>query len=107
MSDPSDLCAATGCTQLVHGAPWSNLCRKHAARQYRTGSLLLDTVRRGELAKYRERISFLFDKYACSKPVTAAVMVADDLLNWRPRMGFTNHYRLAANMERLRNGGCT
>ena len=64
-------------------------------------------MKRGELATYRDRISFVLDKYACSNAVTAAVMVADDLLNWRPRADFTVHYRLAEEMRRLRDGGVT
>lgn len=64
-------------------------------------------MKRGELATYRDRISFVLDKYACSNAVTAAVMVADDLMNWRPRADFTVHYRLAEEMQRLRSGGVT
>lgn len=101
------LCSVTGCRQPVSRYPWSALCDKHSARQYRTGTTRLDSMRRGELAKYRERISFVLDKYGSSKAVDAAVMLADDFLQWKPRGDFTNHYRLAAQMQRLKEGGCT
>ena len=64
-------------------------------------------MKKGELAQYRKRISFVLDKYATSSAVSAAVMLADDLLNWKPRADFTNHYRLATQMTRLREAGCT
>lgn len=104
---PVTTCTVTGCTRPVSGIPWSTLCATHGQRQYRTGSTRLDTMRRGELAKYRDRISFVLDKYACSKAIEAAVMLADDFLQWRPRADFTNHYKLASHMQRLKDGGCT
>ena len=64
-------------------------------------------MKKGELARHRKRISFVLDKYANSSAVSAAVMLADDLLNWKPRADFTNHHRLATQMTRLRDAGCT
>ena len=96
-------CSALGCQQYVEeGNHWSDLCHKHAARKYRTGTAGANPMVKGDLKKYREQIDRTLDRYACSKAVHAAVLIADDYLHWRPRSDFTNHYTLADQMKRLR-----
>ncbi len=106
-TETTTLCSVTGCSRAVEGAPWSTMCSKHAMRQYRTGTTGANPMKRADLAIHRKRISFVLDKYGRSKAVAAAVMLADDLLNWRPKHDWTVQYTLAEQMQRLRDGGVT
>ncbi|HEX4049913.1 MAG TPA: hypothetical protein VHY19_03425 [Steroidobacteraceae bacterium] len=63
--------------------------------------------KRGELKRYRDKIQQVLAKYHDSKPVQTALMIADDLLNYRPHADWTKHHRCAEQMKRLRDGGIT
>jgi hypothetical protein len=107
MSTPRTTCAAPGCSKPVHGSPWSSLCDRHATLQYRNGSPQARSLRNSALQQHRERIARALSKYQNSSAVKHAVMLADDLLSFRPRHGFGVEERLQAQMLRLRGEGVT
>jgi hypothetical protein len=105
--EPRTLCAVAGCPNRVKSTPWSKHCERHHARARQYGHPTVKVPRHLEYRRYRDPVAKTLAKYGRSNAVQKALVVADDLLTYRPQMDYKNHLQLAEHMALLREGGVT
>jgi hypothetical protein len=64
-------------------------------------------VRPSELRPYDEPVTRTLARYLNSKAVQAALLLASELLNYRPHREYSWELKLQSQMARLRDGGVT
>lgn len=107
MSTPRTTCAVAGCTKPVTQVPWSALCNRHAHINHRHGNPLAKALTLREMRRHQERVARTIAAYLNSSAVKAALIVAADLLNYRPRHDFGWENETQKHMQRLASQGVT
>lgn len=99
--DPN--CAAKGCAKLRER--FSRYCPYHKRKLAFHGHPQMSRVSERLYKRHRERITRGLLRYAHSRPMIAAVQLADELLNFRPECGFTYERQIAERMRLARESG--
>ncbi len=60
-----------------------------------------------ELEPFTDRITYGLTRYSNTKAVTAALQLASELLEFKPRYGFTKEYAMQEHMQALKATGVT
>ena len=104
---PRTTCAALGCSRPVTGHPWSAYCSTHGMKICRNGAPHARALKHAELMRHREPVARTLAKYLESSAVKSALMLADDVLTFRPRHDFGYENEMREQMLLLRDHGVT
>lgn len=101
--NPSPNCRASRCTG--RRVRFSGYCAKHTYNLRRHGHPTMSHISMRQYRAHRERITEGLLRYAHSKPMLAAVEIADHFLNYKPERGFTYERYIAQWATRARAVG--
>lgn len=102
----STTCAVADCHLPRHH--WSLYCGMHSSRVQRNGSpALRDGVRESELKPYTERYYRMMERYGNRKATEVALLIAEELLNYRATQQYRWQRQLQGMLEHVRNHGAT